>query len=388
MKGIMRAVFAAIIACVVCSAGTNPAFAQTSQPGFTATRSPSGVDIHSVPLETLVGQMVMLGFRGTTLEPDSPIRRDIAQGNLGGVIFFDRDMKLPGSPRNIVSPAQTRALIRAMQAEAPIPLFVAVDQEGGMVRRLKPEAGFMDFPSAAELGKAAPDKTMEYARRLSAELRALGFTMDFAPVADVAVFTDSPAIGRLNRAFSSNPETVVAHNRAFLKGLAANRILGCLKHFPGHGSAKQDTHQGVADITKTWQTAELAPYEQLIHEGVVPMIMVGHLYHGGMDSKFPGSLSHQVITGLLRTKLGFEGVVISDDLQMKAIRDYFSLRDIVSLSIQAGTDILLFGNNMEYEPDLLPKIQRIVRELVENGVVSRARLEQSYSRIMRLKSAQ
>ncbi len=343
-------------------------------------------DARSAPLEVLVGQMVMLGFRGTTFEQDSEIWRDIVQGHLGGVIFFDRDIQFPGRPRNIVSPRQTRALIAAMQGAASIPLFVAVDQEGGAVLRLKPEKGFMDVPSAAELGKGTPDTTRECAARLGEELHALGFNMNFAPVADIAVTADSPVIGRLGRAFSADPELVTSHDRAFLSGLAASGVIGCLKHFPGHGSARQDTHLGVADISKTWQPSELLPYKKLICEGVAPVVMVGHVYHSGLDPHLPASLSTAIINGLLRQNLGFRGVVVSDDLQMKAIRDHFTLRETLLLSLQAGVDILLFGNNLEYDPDLLPEIQRIMRELVESGVVSRERLEASYSRIMALKA--
>lgn len=390
MRTATRAVFAAIFAWVSLCVASGPAFAggivQSDRSGAQTVLSGPEIDARAASLETLVGQMVMLGFRGTFLEADSPIRRDIAEGHLGGVIFFDRDMKLPGRPRNIVSPEQTRAFISAMRAEAKIPLFVAVDQEGGKVRRLKPEKGFMNLPSAADLGKGVPENSRECAANLGAELRYLGFNMDFAPVSDIAVTADSPAIGRLGRAFSADPEIVIAHNRAFLKGLASAGVIGCLKHFPGHGSALRDTHLGVTDITKTWRPMELAPYERLIREGVVPVVMVGHLYHADIDPRFPASLSSLAITGLLRSKLGFEGVVISDDLQMKAVWDHFSLRDVISLSVQAGTDILLFGNNMEYDPDLLPKIQGVMRELVENGTVSRERLEQSYIRIMRLKS--
>ena len=252
--------------------------------------------------------------------------------------------------------------------------------------RLKPENGFMDVPSAAELGKGTPDKTRECAARLGEELHALGFNMNFAPVADIAVTADSPAIGRLGRAFSAEPELVISHDRAFLSGLAASRVIGCLKHFPGHGSARQDAHLGVADISKTWRSNELFPYKRLIREGAAPVVMVGHVYHSGLDPHFPASLSAAIINGLLRQNLGFRGVVVSDDLQMKAIRDHFPLRETLLLSLQAGVDILLFGNNLEYDPDLLSEIQRIMRELVESGAVSRERLEASYSRIMALKT--
>lgn len=344
-------------------------------------------DVTKLSLNELTGQMVMLGFRGTAFSSASPVGRDIADRGLGGVILFDQDILRKGAPRNITSPTQLSSLTDALQKSAPLPLLIAIDQEGGRVSRLKPRYGFQAFPTAASMGKNPPEETYQWAARIGAELAQVGINVDFAPVADLAINPDSPAIARLERAFSPLPEMVSQHDEAFLAGLAAKNVIGCLKHFPGHGSAGTDTHQGSADITGSWREEELIPYANLIRKNKVSMIMVGHLRHNAIDPALPASLSPRFVTGMLRNRLGFDGVVISDDLQMKAIRDFYPLEDIVRLSLKAGVDILLFGNNMAYDPLLLPKIQQIVQKLVAEGSVSRDQLEASCTRILRLKNS-
>lgn len=344
-------------------------------------------DAKSLSLNELTGQMVMLGFRGTVFSPASPVGQDIIERGLGGVILFDQDILRKGAARNIVSPRQLTSLTGALQKAAPVPLLIGIDQEGGRVSRLKPQYGFRAFPTAASLGKNSPEETYLWAVRMGEDLAEAGVNVNFAPVADLASNPDSPVIARLERAFSPLPEIVSQHDEAFLAGLAAKNVIGCLKHFPGHGSAGTDTHLGSADITGSWREEELIPYASLIKKNKVPMIMVGHLRHDGIDPSLPASLSPRFVTDILRNRLGFDGVVISDDLQMKAIRDFYTLEEVVRLSLKAGVDILLFGNNMDYDPHLLPRIQQIVQKLVAEGSVSRAQLEASCRRILRLKTS-
>jgi beta-N-acetylhexosaminidase len=337
-------------------------------------------------LETMVGQMLMAGFRGFTVTNDSPIIRDIRQSHLGGVILFDYDVALVSPNRNIESPAQVRALTTALQAASDTPLFVAVDQEGGRVQRLKPKRGFPGSPSARELG-AMPDAAVRDAgTAVGVTLRDLGFNLDFAPVADVDVDPDSPVIGRLGRSFSPDPVRVGQCDELFLEGLASKGIIGCLKHFPGHGSAGTDSHLGVTDVTATWSRAELLPYRRLIDANKATMIMTGHLFNAHLDPNYPATLSQQTITGLLRGQLGYDGVVVSDDMNMKAITDRFGMAEAVRLAIEAGADILVFGNNLVYDPTVVGTVHGLIMTMVRDGVIPQARIAQSYKRIMRLKA--
>lgn len=337
----------------------------------------------------LIGQMVLIGFRGAT--PDDPgamrVREDIRAGRVGGVILFDKDVARPGYDRNVISPAQVQALTGVLQGDAEIPLLIAVDQEGGRVNRFKPERGFPPLaPSAQDLGALGdPVATGIAARTIGELLAATGVNLDFAPVVDLNVNPESPAIGALGRSFSADPGAVAMHGAEFVQGLHESGVYSCLKHFPGHGSARGDTHQGLTDVTATWTAAELDPYRRLIAQGRADMVMTAHIVNRDLDPLYPASLSRAVTTDLLRGELGFDGVIVTDDLQMGAITEHYSLEETVALALDAGADILLFGNNLEYDPDIAIKVQAIVLDLLAQGRVTRERLEASYERIMALK---
>jgi beta-N-acetylhexosaminidase len=337
-------------------------------------------------LRAMLGQMLLVGFRGAELSDEDSILRDIREHNLGGVIFFDRDVQLKTVGRNIQSPAQVRALTAELQAAARTPLFIAVDQEGGRVRRLREEAGFPFSPSAKAMGQGTPDETRQEGKRTGRLLADLGINLDFAPVADVDVNPASPAIGALERSFSADPETVAAHALAFSRGLLSRGVLPCLKHFPGHGSAMADSHLGLTDISRTWSPAELIPYERLIPLGASPLIMCGHLFLERFDADHPATLSPAVLTGLLRERLGFTGVIVSDDMQMRAITAHYGLEEAVLRAVEAGVDILVFGNNLDYDPDIVPKAVDILVRGVDSGRLSRERIEASFDRIGKAKA--
>ena len=352
----------------------------------------AGAGRQSVPpseqpsLSVQAGQMLMLGFRGLTAESSDWVLEDIRAGRAGGVILFDYDVQLDRPLRNIKNPDQVKTLIHDLQAAARLPLLVAVDQEGGRVCRLKPGHGFPDFPGAQELGSINdPGLTQATAHRMGRLLQELGFNCNLAPVVDVNVNPQNPAIGKLGRSFSPDPETVVRQARAFITGLQAGGVLSCLKHFPGHGSAFNDSHLGLTDITHTWEPLELIPYQDLIRSGHADLVMTGHLFNADLDARFPATLSQRVVTGLLRKELGFSGVVISDDLQMKAITAQYDLRETVCRAVNAGVDILLFGNNLAYDPDIAVKVQDLILDLVSAGEIDARALEASFQRIMRVK---
>lgn len=337
-------------------------------------------------VEDMAGQMLLVGFKGQEPEECGAILRDIRTRHLGGVILFKRDAHNAQIPRNIRDAAQVKRLTAALRgASAESPLFIAVDQEGGKVARFQPRDGFPAFPPAEELGRGTPEATRRNALGMGHMLKGLGVNLNFAPVLDVNVYPASPAIGRLGRSFSADPQAVAAHGAAFADGLNNAGVVAVFKHFPGHGSAHADSHKGITDITATWSERELAPYRSVLGRPGPHMVMTGHLFHAGLDPAFPATLSPSVINGLLRERLGYAGVVVTDDLQMDAIAAEYTLEEVVLRAIGAGADILLFGNNLDYDPDIVAKVQAIIVRAVENGKIPRARLEASWGRIMKLK---
>ncbi|HEY5565084.1 MAG TPA: glycoside hydrolase family 3 N-terminal domain-containing protein [Rhodothermia bacterium] len=351
-----------------------------AQPG------PAGPD--SVDLDTMIGQMILVGFRGTEVNEIAPIHSDVVDRKVGGIILFEYDVPSRSRPRNITSPDQVRRLISTIQSWSENPLFVAIDQEGGRVDRLKERYGFPRSVSAEWLGSIdREDTTRAYASRTASLLADLGLNVNFAPVVDVDLNPENPIIGGIERSFSADP-AIVARNAAwFIEEHRKHGVIAVLKHFPGHGSSKGDTHLGLVDVTDTWRASELTPYRRLIQDGLADGVMTAHVVHRGLDpSGVSSTLSDRVIDGLLRDSLGFDGVVFSDDLQMGAIRDHYALEEVVLHAIQAGVDVLTFGNNTVYEPDIAARAIETVRGLVASGKVTQERIEVSYSRIMELKS--
>ncbi len=344
-------------------------------------------EISKDSLKKMIGQMIIVGFRGTEITFDSKIAKDIKNGKIGGVILFDKDILLKNS-RNIESPGQVKKLNSQLQSYSSIPLFISIDQEGGSVVRLKKNKGFLiNSVSEEYLGKIDnPDSTTKYAEMIAKELSWLGINLNFSPVVDLNINPENPVIGFYHRSFSSNPDIVYKHAKLFINVYHSYGISAAIKHFPGHGSSTVDSHHGIADITSTWKDTELIPFQRLIKSGDCDIIMTGHMFNSKIDSVYPTTLSNKAITGLLRDSIHYKGVIISDDLQMKAITSQYNLKSIVELSIKSGIDILLFGNNIEYDEDLPDKIINIILEMIEKGEISTQRIIDSYKRIIELKS--
>lgn len=341
---------------------------------------------HEPNLDQMLGAMLMLGFRGAALGADDPFLKMVAEGKIGNVILFDRDVT-EGKPRNITSPEQVKKLAASLREVAPGSIFIGIDQEGGQVRRLKPQKGFFDLPSAQAMGQGSPHATLEIASQLGHELKDLGINLDLAPVVDVDSNPYNPAIGRLGRSFGTDAENVARQALAFGQGLARNGVAPTLKHFPGQGCATEDSHLGLPDISTCWNAeVDLRPYADIFQQGWPGLVMTGHLFHKGLDPDLPATLSKRIVTGLLRQGLGWEGVVVSDDLQMKAIADGRSLQEIMHLAIDAGVDILLLGNNLEWDEELPQKAWTAIRGLVDDGRISEKRVRQSWDRIAALHS--
>lgn len=345
----------------------------------------------------MAGQMLLVGFRGAEPGPGLPILRQIRELGLGGVILFDVDAdkraKDPSADttRNVVSPEQVARLNAALQAEAARaglpPLFVSVDQEGGRVQRLKPARGFPGSPAAAALCPGGdPNPALRAGRSVGRTLAGLGFNLDFAPDADVDVNPHNPVIGGLGRSFSDDPQRVAACAGAFARGLRESGVLTAPKHFPGHGSSTSDSHLGFTDVTGTWSEAELIPFRELTRQGLADMVMTAHVFNANIDAKHPATLSRAAIGGLLRGDLGWKGVVVTDDMQMRAVSAHYGLKEAIFLAVDAGADILLLGNNLSYDETLPEKALTALLELVAEGRISPERLRQSWERIQAVKT--
>lgn len=340
-------------------------------------------------IETMIGQMMMVGFRGYELSGSERIVEDIRERNLGGVILFDYDVPLGRSGRNVRTPDQVRNLIQQLQsfADSDMPLMIAIDQEGGRVNRLKTRFGFPPTVSMQYLGEVNnPDSTRYHAERTASVLADLGININFAPVVDVNSNPDNPVIGRLERSFSANPDEVIKHSRIFLESFREAGLWGTVKHFPGHGSAWNDSHYGMADVTQTWDESELLPYKELFADGSAELVMSAHIFNENWSTEHPATLLPEIMTDMLREDLGFEGLLFSDDMQMGAITDYYGLEQALELAVNAGIDVLIFANNSVYEPEITEKAIRIINEKVDEGIIPESRIRESYDRITAFKS--
>ena len=342
----------------------------------------------ALTLEQAVGQMLLVGFRGETVEePAAALLRDIQPG---GVILFDRDGPSGGElVRNITSRAQLQALTAQLQEPAAIPYFIAIDAEGGYVNRLKEKYGFtLKVPTAQKLGARPAAETAALAGQLAEEMRAVGLNWNLAPVVDVNVNPESPAIGAIERSFSPDPAIVAAHAQAFSDAMRQRQVIPTLKHFPGHGSAAGDTHLGVADVTATYdRELELAPYRELIDGGYADAIMTAHIVNRNLDAAArPATLSPAIISGLLRQELGFAGVVVSDDMQMAAIVAEYGPEEAAIAAVQAGVDVILLANQQgDYDRQRVYRVRDALLQAVADGVLTEERIYQSAARILALK---
>lgn len=376
----LGAILALLFVLSACSSGTfrNGGEGTGAEPGVTEASD----------LEQKIGRMLLVGFRGRTLAEAGPVIDQIRAGQVGGVVLYDVDVVTGERGRNIESPAQVERLVADLQALTEDPLLVAIDQEGGRIARLTEGDGFPPTRSQKELAAEGVAATRVQAEQTAASLDGLGINLNFAPVVDVDVDPESPAIGALGRSFSADPEVVAAHAGAVVAAHRERGIATALKHFPGHGSATGDSHLGFVDVTTTWSQAELEPYRRLIDAGLADLVMTAHVVNRDLDPEWPATLSPPTITGLLRGELGFEGVVVSDDLQMGAIAEHYGLETALRQALLAGVDLLVFANNTPrgYQPDIAPRAVGIIASLVEDGTISEVRIEESVARLDALRT--
>tara|TARA_B100001142_G_scaffold294660_1_gene315027 strand:- start:574 stop:1635 length:1062 start_codon:yes stop_codon:yes gene_type:complete len=345
----------------------------------------------SKSLEQLVGQVIIAGFRGKTVNQKSPILRYIKNFNIAGVILYDIDLEIGGEKltpgtRNIESPSQIQKLITQLQKNSRHELLISIDQEGGDSSRLKSIYGFQEDTSWGHIGKLNSSvMTKQFAESMTNILSQAGINLNFAPVLDLdhgkgAVISDQ------NRAFSNDPDLVVKHSEIFINAHREKNIITCGKHFPGLGSASGDTHEGLTDITDTWTVKDLIPFDKLIQNNKLDSVMVSHAIDKKLDPKYPASLSKKIIQEMLKKDLGFKGPIICDDPSMRAISDHYSLEETFKLMLDAGVDLFCLGNNLIYDPDYIPNAINSVCNLITSGKIKKTRIEQSINKIELLKS--
>ena len=291
-----------------------------------------------------VGQLLWIGFHGTTAP--RALTRKLAAGEVGATILFKRNLSFRDAAQENCDLDAVEALVSALHVAAPdgTPALVAIDQEGGVVQRVRsPATVWPPMRAHDRLGPDHDDELMaeQVGLAMGRELRALGFDIDFAPVLDVHTNPANPIIG--DRAFGTDPAIVARRALAFARGLDLAGVLACGKHFPGHGDTATDSHLELPRIDHAWERLErieLLPFARAAAAGM-PMIMTAHVVFAALDATRPATLSPQVIEGLLRGKLGYRGVIISDDLDMKAIADHIGVAAAAVDAIRAGCDVLL-----------------------------------------------
>jgi len=329
-----------------------------------------------------IGQMLMFGFRGAYPQQTRQIINDIQKYHIGGVWLTDNDSPLGKTTGNIASAAQVKDLTRRLRAASESPLFIAIDAEGGKVIRLKEQYGFPATLSAQALGRINdPLFTRRQAAVIAARLKELGINFNLAPVVDLNLAPQNPALGAKERCFSSNAATVTAHARSVIDAHREYKILTCLKHFPGHGSAQNDSHLGMTDITQSWREQELEPFKTLIEEGRADAVLAAHVIQKNIDPKYPASLSRIFIRDILRARLGFDGLVLSDDLDMGAIKQNYNLKEALERAVNAGNDMLVFSNLRPYKPNFVSRVISIIRELLDEGRVARESIDRASEKI-------
>ncbi len=352
-------------------------------PVISQTEKPIPVDpveemLSKMTLEEKVGQMFFIACRrdadgNPVITADDAVSGLIARYHPGGFVLF---------AENISTIPQTQGLIQGLQDASKIPLFISVDEEGGIVSRLNKaqEMHSTKMPDAYTIGLTDnPDYAYQVAEAIAQELYSLGFNMDFAPVCDIFTNPDNTVIGK--RAYGSEPAKVSLMVSRAVEGFKDGQIIPVLKHFPGHGDTLADSHTGAAEVThdrKRLDTTELIPFMEGIEAGA-EVIMTAHILLPNITKEqVPASLSSEIITGILRENMGFDGIVITDALEMSAIAAFFEEDEAVVKAVEAGVDMLLM-------PSKLDNAYAALLKAVSDGRISEARIDESVRRILALK---
>lgn len=330
--------------------------------------------------DAMIGEMLMLGFAGSSVEAAGPqdLLGHVSAGRVGGVCFLGYNTR---------SVAGIEGLTKAFANAGGSRLLVAVDQEGGAVQRLGAKLGYPAVPPALNVAThhdAAGARAIY--RKLAEVVRQAGFNLNLAPVVDLGFEPANPIVTHFGRAFGPDGVSVSKYAGAFIEGHHDAGVLTALKHFPGHGSTLSDSHAKPVDLTATWREDEIEPYRKLNDSGLIDIVMSGHLAHAKLTGGEPATLSRKAIETWLRGSIGFSGVVMTDDLDMAAIRSSFSLKDAVVRAVAAGNDLILLSNSAAPDPDLPVAAIGWIKEAVALGHIPAGRIENSAARLASLKA--
>lgn len=321
-------------------------------------------------LDEKIGQLIITNVTGTHLTTEMQTLFDTYK--IGGFIFFSHNFETDKQALSLIND------LKSANEHNRIPLFLTVDQEGGRVTRLP---GLLNLPANSQLANLDEEIAFEYGQILGEQLLSFGLNVNYAPVLDVLLNDKNEAIG--DRAFSSDVDKVALLGSQLMKGLQKESIIPAIKHFPGHGNVKEDSHETLPinnDDYETLLTKDLFPLKNAIDEGA-DLVMVGHLLYTELDDEYPSSLSKTIISEILRGKLEFNGVVIIDDLTMDAIRNDYSLEEAVLLYLEAGGDLILTTEGV----DAVSKIVQTIKKAIEEGQITEERIDESVERILALK---
>lgn len=349
-----------------------------------------------IDLSRAVGQMMLVGFDGTEINESSPIVKEIRDFHIGGVILDNHKQGNTGKRIvNIVNPEQLKKLTDQLQYYAKkyddYPLFIAVNQEGGLINALKPSMGFDNEGDLSQFDIAKDENRVliyDQAYQRGLLLKKYGINLNFAPVADLNINPDNPAIGKWKRSFGDNPAWVTHDLEIVIRAYKESGILCTLKHFPGLGSANANTDYDYADLTSTWSEKELKPYKELIKQNAAcAFVMTSHLVNRKLDeSGMPLSLSKKVVTDLLRNKLKFKGLVITDDMDAIAMRQHYSTDEAIRKVVLAGNNVIIYGGTQGNDPyEDAQMLFTTLMNLVGTDADVRHEVYESYKKIEKIK---
>lgn len=354
-------------------------------PGYRRISETEAEDLlGALSLDQKIGQMLMIGFRGTSA---APVRRFFRRRPVGGVIFYRENLRQQKQVRKLTAELQELSV----KANGGIGLLLSTDEEGGKIWRL-PRSWLPGgaLPSAEEMGAADVQVTRDAAERTAEALQAVGLNMNLAPVLDVLTNPANPIMSR-GRCFGSTPEVVAEHGSAYIESLQAKGVVATAKHFPGHGPTSKDSHKELPLVVlpfEQWRHDHYEPYYSAIHVAGVEAVMTAHVayqfrdYATALDGNMPASLSPYFTAQVLRNHLGFRGIIVTDNLEMGAIRKNFRWPAAALRAIDAGVDLILISNGEEQQARAFDAI----KNAVQAGKLSPDRIDDSVRRILRVKA--
>jgi len=329
---------------------------------------------NDLTLEQKIGQMIIIGFEGNSIQSKEYLEtlKKLRSGQIGGVILFKK---------NIKSKEDLLKMNSNFISNCEITPFISIDNEGGHVQR----HNFLNSKSASAVSKMSEKQAKIEYQKMADLLSELKINFNFAPVGDLGINQNS-IIVKKQRSYGKNPNEVIKYSKIMIDEHSKKKILTSLKHFPGHGSVLGDTHKDFVDATNTFKDIELEPYRALINKNNYMTIMVSHIYNSNFDKDYPASLSSETIKGLLREKMGYSGLIVSDDFDMDAIRKNYSLEEIVINAINSGINVMIFSNNLNYyDKNIDKKIRKIIIDNLKTGQINMKDIDSSVDIILKTK---